>query len=131
MGNTSTNIAASSAGLFFVVSLVNQQADTSKDVDDFIGELLAKDQTFSHDLSEGRKWVADTFFDGQQNSLKTLRLRAGFSQAQLAAKIGMKQPNICEFEAGKRKPNIDTLMRLADTLGTTTDVVLKAINLSE
>lgn len=103
----------------------------SKDVDSFIEELLAKDRTLAHDLSEGRKWAADVLYDGQPESLKTLRLHAGYSQAQLADKIGMKQPNICEFEAGKRKPSADTLMRLADALGTTADVLLKSMYKSE
>lgn len=80
------------------------------------------------DLSEGRKWVADAFFEEKPKSLKVLRLQAGYSQAQLAEKISMSQPNICEFEAGKRKPSVDTLQRLADALGTTADVILKSIN---
>lgn len=103
----------------------------SKDVDDFIDELLAQDKILKSDLHDARKLVADVLYAGQSDSLKTLRLRAGFSQAQLAEKISMKQPNVCEFEAGKRRPNIDTLKKLADALGTTTDAILKSINQSE
>jgi DNA-binding XRE family transcriptional regulator len=93
--------------------------------------LLAQDKISESDLYDGRKLVADVLYDGQPDSLKILRLRAGYSQAQLAEKIGMKQPNVCEFEAGKRKPSVDTLMKLADALGTTTDAILKFIIQSE
>jgi DNA-binding XRE family transcriptional regulator len=127
LGNTNISTTTSCAGFFFVVSPV-QQENSSKDIDCFIEELLTKDKSLEHDLSEGRKWAAEVLYAEHPESLKTLRLKMGYSQVQLAEKIGMKQPNICEFEAGKRKPNIDTLVRLADALGTTADVVLKSIS---
>jgi transcriptional regulator with XRE-family HTH domain len=43
----------------------------------------------------------------------------------------MSQPNICEFEAGKRKPSTDTLIKLSDALGVSVDVVLKSMNLMD
>lgn len=131
LGNINTSAATNCAGLFIEIPQALQKQNKSKDVDDFIGELLAQDKILESDLHDGRKWVADVLYDGQSDSLKILRLRAGYSQAQLAEKIGMKQPNVCEFEAGKRKPTIDTLMKLAEALGTTTDVILKSINQSE
>lgn len=126
-GNTNTSVTSSHAGFFFVVT-PTQQPNSSKDIDCFIDELLAKDQSLEHELNESRKWVADVLYDGRPESLKKLRLRMGYSQSQLAEKIGMKQPNICEFESGKRRPSIDTLMRLADALDTTADILLKSIN---
>jgi DNA-binding XRE family transcriptional regulator len=127
LGNTNTSAATNCAGLFIEISQVVQKQNKSKDVDDFINDLLAQDKIKESDLHKGRKLVADVLCDEGSDSLKILRLRAGYSQAQLAEKIGMKQPNVCEFEAGKRKPTIDTLMKLADALGTTTDVILKSI----
>lgn len=128
MENTSTSASTNSSNRVFVIASITQQSNHSKDVDDFIGELLGQDMSLDNDLREGRKWVADVLFDGQPESLKSLRLRAGFSQAQLANEIGMKQPNICEFEAGKRKPSIETLERLAKALDTSADILLKLIN---
>lgn len=127
-GNINTNAATNYSGLFISIPQIAQKQNESKDIDDFIGELLAQDQTLESDLHASRKWVADVLYDEHPDSLKALRLRAGYSQAQLAEKINMKQPNICELEAGKRKPNIDTLKKLADALGATTDVILKSIN---
>lgn len=130
-GNISTNAATNCTGLIIEIPQIVKKQNHSKDVDDFIGELLAQGKISESDLHDGRGWVAEALSDGQPDSLKTLRLRAGYSQAQLAEIIGMKQPNVCEFEAGKRKPNIDTLKKLADALGISTDVVLKSINQSE
>jgi DNA-binding XRE family transcriptional regulator len=130
LGNINTS-TTNSAGLFIEIAQVVQKQNKSKDVDDFINDLLAQDKISESDLYDGRKLVADVLYDGQPDSLKILRLRAGYSQAQLAEKIGMKQPNVCEFEAGKRKPSVDTLMKLADALGTTTDAILKFIIQSE
>lgn len=130
-GNTSTNASTNCAGLIIEISQVTPKKVESKDIDDFINELLAQEKIHEGDLHDARKVVADVIYEGQPDSLKTLRLRAGLSQAQLAKKIGMKQPNVCEFEAGKRRPNVDTLKKLADALGTTTDAVLKSINQSE
>jgi len=131
LGNINTSAATNCTGLFIEIPQVVLKQNKSKDIDDFIDELLAQDKILKSDLHDARKLVADVLYEGQSDSLKTLRLRAGFSQAQLAEIIGMKQPNVCEFEAGKRRPNIDTLKRLADALGTTTDAILKSINQSE
>ena len=131
MDNINTSATTNCAGLFISIPQVTQKQNKSKDIDDFIGELLAQNKTLESDLHDGRKLVADILYAGQPDSLKTLRLRAGYSQAQLAEKISMKQPNICEFEAGKRKPSVDTLKRLADALGTTTDAILKSISQTE
>lgn len=45
------------------------------------------------------------------------RLRAGLTQAQLAQRMGTKQPVIARLEAGRRSPNIRTLRKLAAATG--------------
>lgn len=129
--NTSISTSTNYATGVYVIARIAPQSHGSKDVDDFIGELLKQDDSLENDLREGRKWVADVLCDGRPESLKSLRLRAGYSQVQLADRIGMKQPNICEFEAGKRKPSAETLERLANALNTTADILLKSINQTE
>ena len=123
-----TEVVGTTAKPFFVVAAPVKVTDTAKEPSDFINELLKGGLIQHTDLSEGRKWVADAFFEEKPISLKVLRMRAGYSQAQLAEKISMSQPNICEFEAGKSKPSVNTLQRLADALGTSADVILKSIN---
>ena len=45
------------------------------------------------------------------------RVRAGPTQAQLALRIGTKQPVIARLEAGRRSPNVRTLRKLAAATG--------------
>jgi len=50
-------------------------------------------------------------------ALVEARVRAGLTQAQLAQRMGTKQPVIARLEAGRRSPNIKTLRRLATATG--------------
>ena len=46
--------------------------------------------------------------------LKELRLQHGFSQEELAEKIGIKRNSYSDWENGKCKPNYEKLEKLAD-----------------
>ena len=45
-------------------------------------------------------------------SLRELRERAGLSQAQLAERSGVAQPNIAAYESGRRNPSASMIERL-------------------
>ncbi|WP_405898237.1 helix-turn-helix domain-containing protein [Streptomyces sp. NBC_00727] len=45
------------------------------------------------------------------------RIELGLSQAEVAERCGMKQPQISRFEAGGTMPTLPLLGRLADALG--------------
>jgi ribosome-binding protein aMBF1 (putative translation factor) len=45
------------------------------------------------------------------------RARAGLTQAQLALRMGTKQPVIARLEAGRRSPNVRTFRKLAAATG--------------
>ena len=58
---------------------------------------------------------------------KRLRKARGLrdlEQAQLARLCGIPAPSINHFERGRRKPNLDNLVRLADALIVSTDYLL-------
>ncbi|MDH2391217.1 helix-turn-helix transcriptional regulator [Streptomyces sp. HNM0663] len=46
--------------------------------------------------------------------LKQARTRAGLSQSALSAATAVPQPNISDYEAGKRSPTVRTLLALLD-----------------
>lgn len=51
--------------------------------------------------------------------IRALRLGLGLNQAELARRIGIKQPSLWDIEAGETKSlRADTLMRLAQALDT-------------
>jgi transcriptional regulator with XRE-family HTH domain len=53
------------------------------------------------------------------------------SQGDLAAKSGIPQSSISQFEAGLRKPSFDNLRRLAAALSVSTDYLLGRVDTPE
>lgn len=97
--------------------LLGEPAATAKktiDIDKLIAEQ-ERDPVKARLLAEARGWVADTLCRGE-NTLKTLRLKKGMSQAQLAQALGTSQSHIAKLEAGDPDPRLSTLRRLADVL---------------
>lgn len=45
------------------------------------------------------------------------RLEAGMTQAELAAQLGIPQPQIAKWETGARHPKVENLARIAAVLG--------------
>lgn len=67
-------------------------------------------------LEEGRKWVTDAFYREDGDTVRTLRLRKGWSQTRLADEIGTSQPHLSRIEAGTENVTIDTCRRLSAAL---------------
>lgn len=68
-------------------------------------------------IARARAWAADALHEDEDETLRSLRLRKGFSQQQLATLIGTSQPHIARIEGGADNLNIDTCRRLARALG--------------
>ncbi len=56
--------------------------------------------------------------------LKMLRLDAGLSQEEFAAKVGISRSCVANYETGKRRPDIETIRRIAEVYGIMTDVLI-------
>ena len=56
--------------------------------------------------------------------LKDLREEAGMTQKELAEKIGNVQRNISNWESGNTQPDLETVVKLAEVFGVTTDELL-------
>lgn len=80
---------------------------------------IEADESNKADLVAAGAWVADTLYPGQAGTIKTARLRKGFSQKQLASLIGTSQPHIANIEKGHAGVMFDTVERLCQTLGIT------------
>lgn len=50
------------------------------------------------------------------NSIKTFRKASGFTQKQLAEKVGLSEQAIRMYELGKREPSNDVLKRIGEAL---------------
>lgn len=55
------------------------------------------------------------------------RKEKGWTQRELAERLGVKPPTITQYETGVRKPDIVTLKKLAKILDCTTDQLLEPI----
>lgn len=51
------------------------------------------------------------------NEIRTLRVRTGLTQSALAAAAGTSQPTIAAYEADRKSPTLDTVRRLAGSVG--------------
>jgi transcriptional regulator with XRE-family HTH domain len=49
--------------------------------------------------------------------LKALRLSKKLTQAEAAARAGLKQPFLARLESGRQYPTVQTLQRIAQALG--------------
>lgn len=63
--------------------------------------------------------------DGFAERLKALRKQKNLSQTELGQLAGLHYTHIGRFERGASRPGGDTLKRLADALGVTSDYLLE------
>ena len=56
--------------------------------------------------------------------LRDLRFQAGMTQAELAKKLGTTQRCVSNWENGNARPDLETLIAIADLFNETTDYVL-------
>ncbi len=95
-----------------------------------IDEIVAKferDPALQEELRDARRWVADSVLAGKPVTLRTLRLRKGLSQAQLAESIGTQQPHVARIERGQADPQLDTCRRIAHALGVDLNTLAQAL----
>lgn len=60
--------------------------------------------------------------------LKKLRQSMNLPQEQLARLLGVDRSTISSYESNMRQPSLDTLSRMADVFGVTTDYLLGRTN---
>lgn len=63
-----------------------------------------------------------------KDRLKDLRNEKGVSQEELGKVLGYEHATISQYESGKRKPDFDTLHKIADYFNVTTDYLLGRTN---
>ena len=61
---------------------------------------------------------------GFAERLKELRMRKGYSQQDLASKIGLSKSSISMYEVGAREPSLEVLELVGDFFNVTTDYLL-------
>ena len=57
-------------------------------------------------------------------NLKEARLKSGYSQKEVADKIGVAKSTYSLYESGNREPNVDTIKKISDILKVSADTLL-------
>ncbi|MCY1303217.1 transcriptional regulator, y4mF family [compost metagenome] len=88
------------------------------------------DQEKSADLKEARAWLGEEVSKTSAGeTLKTLRLKKGLSQSQLAALMKTSQPHIVRIEKGRDTITFETLCKLSEALDEDYNTIGAAIKL--
>lgn len=58
------------------------------------------------------------------DNLRTARERKGFTQKEMAERIGVAKSTYSLYESGNREPNVQTIKKIADTLNVSADELL-------
>lgn len=62
------------------------------------------------------------------NNFKIARIKAGYTQMELAEKLDTDYVQLCRYESGKGYPRIDRLIKMADILNVSVDYLLGRVN---
>jgi len=97
------------------------------DIDDLVTEFEGQSAENAKAIAKGRQWVARTFY-ADRPGIAQLRLRNGWSQAELARRAETSQPYIARLEQGKVDPQISTAQKIAKALGVSIEVFAQALS---
>ena len=99
-------------------------------VDD-LAKLWEGDDKGKRALEEGRAWVADAFYGEDGVTVRSMRLRMGWSQARLAESLDTSQSHVARIERGSENLTIDTCRRLCVSLGVDMNTLNAALRRQE
>lgn len=94
---------------------------------DALVEQEEADPVTGQAIAAGRQAVADNYYAADTRSLSWYRLRNGWSQKELAGRLGTSQSYIARLEAGDIDPQVSTLNRLAAVFDVAPAVLLEAV----
>lgn len=67
----------------------------------------------------------------QFSRLKMFRKQSGFTQEEIAEKLGVSRQAVAKWEKGETLPDIESCIRLADIYETTVDLLVRSIGEEE
>ncbi len=62
------------------------------------------------------------------NNLKLFRKKHGYTQEQIAEKIGVSRQAVAKWEKGEALPDIENILALADIYGVTVDSLVRSVS---
>ena len=95
-------------------------------IDSLVAEF-EQDTAMADALAAARRKMATEGCSAKAGTLAYMRLQAGLSQSQLAAKVGTSQSHIARIEAGKNDPSTEMIGKLAVALKVSATVVFETV----
>jgi len=96
------------------------------DIDALVAEQ-EKDPVARQAIVAGRQAIADNYYGSGTRPLAWYRLEKGWSQKELAGRLGTSQSYIARLEAGTIDPQVSTLRRLANAFEVPAAALLEAV----
>lgn len=115
---------------FEPTSVVSLAAGKNRKFAEFL-EKREQNKDRATGLALAREALAEALYADEPATLKVLRLRAGFTQSQLAAAIDTSQPHIARLESGRQDAVVSTCRRLCKVLNVTFDELNSAFECQE
>jgi ribosome-binding protein aMBF1 (putative translation factor) len=94
---------------------------------DALVEEEEKDSASREAIAAGRHAVADNYYADGPKRLSWYRLTRGWSQKELARRLGSSQSYVARLEAGDIDPQVSTLQRLAAVFEVPAAALLEAV----
>ena len=85
-----------------------------------------QDEEWRAAMAEARHWVADQFYAEDGDTVRTLRLRKGWSQNRLAEALGTSQSHVARIERGTENLALETCRKLCDLALRRQEVIARA-----
>ena len=95
-------------------------------IDNLVAEF-EQDTAMADALATARRKMAKEGYSAKAGTLAYMRLEAGLSQSQLAAKVGTSQSHIARIEAGKNDPSTEMIGKLAEALKVSAIAVFETV----
>jgi ribosome-binding protein aMBF1 (putative translation factor) len=100
------------------------------DIDTLV-DIEEADPATREQIARGRQSVAENYYSAAPRTLSFYRLRAGWSQKELAARLGTSQSYVARLEGGRIDPQVSTVKRLASVLGVPASELLDVLGTAE
>lgn len=84
-------------------------------------ERISSDSNLRSEIQDARAWVADTLLDPEGETIRSLRLKKGWSQQDFADRLLTTQAQVARIEKGNTDPRRSTCKKIREVLGITAE----------
>lgn len=84
-------------------------------------DRINNDTDLLSDLQDARAWVADTLLNPEGETIRSLRLKKGWSQQDFADRLSTTQAQVARIEKGNTDPRRSTCKKIREVLGITAE----------